>query len=58
MTDKVIHGMADTTILTLIEVVIFFAVNVASGFELILLGITTEWTPKVVQVITPLCELA
>jgi hypothetical protein len=58
MTDKVIHGMADTTILTLIEVVIFFAVDIASGLELILLRIATERAPKVVQVFTPLSELA
>jgi hypothetical protein len=58
MTDKVIHGMTNTTILTLIEVVIFFAVDIASGLELILLRITTERAPKVVQVLTPLSELA
>jgi hypothetical protein len=50
--------MADTTILTLIEVVIFFAVDIASGLELILLRIATERAPKVVQVLTPLSELA
>jgi hypothetical protein len=50
--------MADATILTLVEVVVFFAVDVASGFELILLRIATERTPKVVQVLTPLYELA
>jgi len=58
MTDKVIHGMTNTTILTLIEVVIFFAVDIASGLELILLRIATERAPKVVQVLTPLSELA
>jgi hypothetical protein len=58
MTDKVVHGMTNTTILTLIEVVIFFAVDIASGLELILLRIATERAPKVVQVLTPLSELA
>jgi hypothetical protein len=50
--------MTNTTILTLIEVVIFFAVDIASGLELILLRIATERATKVVQVLTPLSELA
>jgi hypothetical protein len=39
-----------TTILTLVEVLIFSAKDIATGFKEILLGITAEWAPKIKQV--------
>jgi hypothetical protein len=48
--------VSDTTVLTLVEVLILFTEDISTGFELILLGIAAEGATKIEQVILFLDE--